>query len=182
MYFFVSFILLNFLLSIILNTISEASKRIETKSKMNQFRNLKPSIDAIIANDYIDFILQKSKNLIFNNRIMPKSLMKSQIIEDKPTNTTFNESSNPSGDNSNNRGTDEEADRNEFGDEENDAVYEPINEEDVLFPDYLAPDDNFAIRRAGVEGVKRGTTSSGFKRAGTELKFETELKGRKKFK
>lgn len=32
MYFFVSFILLNFLSSIILNTISEASKRIQTKS------------------------------------------------------------------------------------------------------------------------------------------------------
>jgi Ion transport protein len=70
LYFLVSFILLNFLLSIILNTISEASKRIETKSKMNKLRNLKPSIDTIICNDYIDYFINNTKN-IFNNKIVP---------------------------------------------------------------------------------------------------------------
>lgn len=58
LFFFVSFILLNFLLSIILNTISEASRRIETKSQMKKFRNVEPSVESIILNDYIDYILK----------------------------------------------------------------------------------------------------------------------------
>lgn len=48
LYFFVAFIMLNFLLSIILNSISEASKRMDSKSKMKKMRNKKPNIDALI--------------------------------------------------------------------------------------------------------------------------------------
>ena len=89
LFFFVSFIFLNFLLSIILNTISEASRRIETKSQMKKFRNIEPSVETIILNDYIDFLSKKTLAAIRikSNKVIPakkdqgKNFLTSKIDE-----------------------------------------------------------------------------------------------------
>lgn len=124
---------------------------------MNKFRNLKPSIDAILANDYIDFILDSSKQF-FKNKVMPKPLASSMLLDKNPTSTTLNEGNNNTNQNnynnktnlnnnmSNSTGFSTEQDL-EFEDEDQEGVYEPKNEEDVLFPDYLAPDETVGIRR-----------------------------------
>lgn len=150
---------------------------------MNKFRNLKPSIDAIIANDYIDFLLDTSSRLLFKNKIVPKKFASSEVFDDKATNSTFNDSAKGGNqpNRSNSSGFDHADPENiELLEEENDGVYEPINEEDVLFPDYLAPDETVGIRRAGAF-ASGGTPNSKFGRGrNAELDYKISTSRRKK--